>query len=38
MILDEDLPPGFKFATRALDRLAAEGLEPCPANFTRGSS
>ena len=34
MILDEDLPPGFKFATRALDRLAAEGLEPFPANFT----
>ena len=34
MIDDEDLPPGFKFATKALDRIAAEGLEPFPANFT----
>ena len=34
MIDDEDMPPGFKFATLALDRIAAEGLEPFPANFT----
>ncbi|MEI6557742.1 MAG: GGDEF domain-containing protein [Rhodospirillaceae bacterium] len=34
MIDDEDQPPGFKFATRALDRIAAERLEPFPANFT----
>ena len=34
MIDDEDLAPGFKFATMALDRIAAEGLEPFPANFT----
>ena len=34
MIDEEDLPPGFKFATLALDRIAAEGLEPFPANFT----
>ncbi len=34
MIDAEDLAPGFNFANRALDRIAAEGLDPYPANFT----
>ena len=34
MKVDDDTSPGFRLAAMALDRVAAEGLEPFPANFT----